>query len=419
MGLFSFIGSCVSGVASFVGGVVRTAVGVAGKALGWIARTGEKVIKTVKKVWHAVRPYVEKISMVISAIADHIPIPAVRSVVKAIGTGLQTLLALEKSPILQALDKALKKVLPMAEDLGRKMTDWAEIREAKARQETFEEASRYASKEPEKRSLMLAQLINRFMILNSEVALMIKEDKVSNLEEYLQLRAAGKVLKAMAEKWNNLKSPEELTEDDLFMLDFSSALVHSEEVSTEQSERFVQLVQNRFGRPLLSIVFEEMVAQWAADLCFEEREEKMLFDTLNKKRVILKRYERMLSGNLALEPEEVKEMETIRKELPSLEAAREEKRKAIGHRSHYIEAAQGLLLSYEGDEALAAVVGNDFVQDIQKTVPDVAEVIIQCMERGRQWEELDADSQSMIMDFSNIFRKSTRDRYKEMVEVCA
>lgn len=404
-------------VGSFVRTAVRTVVGVAGKALAGVARFGEKVIKSVKKVWSAVRPYVEKISMAISVIADKIPFPKVRLVVQTIGVGLRTLLALEKSPILKKLDQALQVVLPMAEKLGRKMTDWAEIQEAKERQKIFEEATRYASKEGEKRSLMLVQLINRFMILNSEVDLLIKGNKVANLEQYLQLRATSKVLKVMAEKWNNLNSPEELTEEDLFMLDFSSALVHQEVVSQEESDKFELLVQNRFGQPLLAFVFEEMVAQWAVDLCAEEKEEKTLFDEINKKRVILKRYERMLSGGLTLEPEEVKEMNALKEELPSLDATREEKRKAIEHRRHYIEAAEGLLLTYEGDEALAAVVGDEFVQDIRKTVPDVAEIIIQCMEKEKQWEELDVDSQSVIMDFSNIFRKSVQNRYKEMVEV--
>lgn len=90
--------------------------------------------------------------------------------------------------------------------------------------------------------------------------------------------------------------------------------------------------------------------------------------------------------------------------------------KAIGHRQDYIEAAEGMLRVYEGDESLSKVVGED-IDVIKDNVEDVGQLVIDCMNRGKQWEELDEEEKGLIMDFSNIFRKSAQMRAKEVVEV--
>ena len=101
--------------------------------------------------------------------------------------------------------------------------------------------------------------------------------------------------------------------------------------------------------------------------------------------------------------------------MPKLEAAHSDLQKAIGHRQDYIEAAEGMLRVYEGDESLAEVVG-DAIDAVKDNVEDVGMVVIDCMNRGKQWEELNEEERSLVKDFSNIFRKAAKMRSKEIVD---
>ena len=109
------------------------------------------------------------------------------------------------------------------------------------------------------------------------------------------------------------------------------------------------------------------------------------------------------------------EIQKLRELKPKLEAAHEGFKQAIGHRQDYIEAAEGMLRVYEGDESLAEIV-NDDIDIIKDNVEDVGMVIIECMNHGKQWEELTEDERGLIMDFSNIFRKAAKLRAKEVTD---
>jgi hypothetical protein len=108
--------------------------------------------------------------------------------------------------------------------------------------------------------------------------------------------------------------------------------------------------------------------------------------------------------------------------LNALTNERELLKKSINHRQCYIEAAEGMLLVYEGDDALrSALEGqidlNRLVEAIKNQIENVANAILLCMEGGKNWEDLSADERILIQDFSNIFRIAAAKRAEEIVDV--
>ena len=422
-GLCSFVGSVVSKVASGVGSVVRGAARVAGKALSAVASFGEKVVKKVKETWPKVRPFVMAAASICGKLAAVCPWPPVKAVLFGIEKGTKALLALENSPILKKVDSALKVVLPMAKSMGEKLQTWADVQEAKARQKVFDEARMNVTDVEGLRTLSLASWINQFVAVNSEIELRIKENKADNLDSYLQLRASSKILEKMGAKWKEMQSPDELTNDDVFLMSFAQSLLADEEIEESRANRFANLVEALFNRPLLAIVFEEMVKQWSGDLTLEEKEEEKLTQGIIKANVDLKRILRLIKAG-AQDATDVAEKSRLEVYLKETEEQRDSMRTAIFHRRAYIEAAEGLLCTYEGDDVLRKILKSalgenyqdDSVEVIQDNVESVAEQIILCMQYGKQWEELSETEQVLIKDFANIFRAASKERCNDVVE---
>ncbi|PBC73514.1 hypothetical protein [Fibrobacter intestinalis] len=418
MGFFSFVGSCISHAASFVGSAVsavgrtvgKVVTGVArfaGKVLTTVASVGEKVIKTVKTVWPVVKPWVAKFANALIAVPVVGPYLAVAA---------KTLLALENSPILKKIASVAERVLPKMKKIGIALTKWSDIQKAKEDQEILEEGEAEMRSNEEKCSLRMAQIINKFIIVNSTIQKMIEEDKAVDLDSYLRIRADARILEKIKDRLTNIKSLDEVSADDLFVLNFSDKVINEEDVSAEDADRFAELVEKMFGKSVMAIVFDEMIKQWAADLEVDREKEKKMFAEWNSSNVIFKRFSRLEADNL-LSDEEMVEFKGLKDKLPRMKENLDEVQKSIGHRQFYIEAAEGMLCVYEGDKAIAEVVGEDEIDIIKENVEDVGQLIIECMNRGKEWESLTEDEQGLIMDFSNIFRKSAQNRAKEVVEV--
>lgn len=413
MGFFSFIGSCVRGVASFVssaastvGRVATKVAGFAGKVLSTVASVGEKVIKTVKAVWPVVKPWVARFSVLLNGIPYVGPYLA---------KAAQVLLALDKSPILKKIGQIAERILPKAKVLGQALTKWSDIRKAREEQEDLEAAEEEMQNEEQRSALRLTEFINKFIIVNSTITKMIEEDKVTDLESYLRIRADARILEKMKDKLHNIKSIDEVSADDMFVLNFTDKITNEMDVSESEVDRFSDLVEKMFGKSVMAIVFDEMIKQWAGDLEVDLAKKEKAFDALNRAQTTVNRCERLEKAGDAT-TEDLTEMKQLKQKLPGLEKTYSDLVKAIGHRRDYIDAAEGMLRVYEGDESLAKIVGED-VDIIKDNVEDVGQVVIDCMNRGKQWEDLDEEEQSLIRDFSNIFRKSAKLRAKEVVEV--
>ena len=166
-----------------------------------------------------------------------------------------------------------------------------------------------------------------------------------------------------------IKSIDEVSADDLFVLDFTDKITTEKEVTDTEADRFSNLVEKMFGKPIIAVVFDEMIKQWEADLQMDRAKKEDAFDAFNEAQTTYDRCVRLEKAGDATE-EDLAEMRKLKEKLPKLEAAHSDLQKAIGHRQDYIEAAEGMLRVYEGDESLAEVVGDGFQMKLQDLIGD-------------------------------------------------
>lgn len=406
---FGAIGSFVSGAVSAVGRVVTGAAKIAGKVLSTVARVGETVIKTVKTVWPVVKPWVQKACVFLNAI------PYVGPVLSKVAG---TLLALDRSPLLKKVASLAEKWLPIAGRVGDKLTSWAEIREAEEAQRQFEAAEEEMKTASEKQDLLLARILMRYKTLSSKVALKVKENDITNMESFLQLRSAQRVLQRLetTKLSNKDLKISDFNKEDLFLLTFMEELIDDKPVSPKDAFHFTDLVEKEFGKSLYAIVFDEMIKQWAADLEIDRKKKESLTMQLNAAKNKVRYYDKQIKYDIEISEEELKEKSELEKTIQVLEPKVKQIEKAIGHRQDYIEAAEGMLCVYEGDESVSKVVGADNVETIKNNVDDLAELVLMCMEKGREWETLDEWEKSLINDFAIIFRNSAKARATDVLD---
>lgn len=423
----NFISSAASAIKSTVNFVTETAAKAArfaGEVLTKVAEVGEKVIKTVKATWNTViKPVLKGIQFVAKVAAVIVPHPAIKAIAVAIDRGIGVVLAIEKSPLLRTLDKTLTKVLGYAKNIGKVLLTTAEILEAKREQKKFEEAEKELTGEAQQ-AVLLAKIINQFTILKSEVTLKIENDEVENMEQYLQLRASQKIMECMELKFNSGCTLDDITDDDLFILDISSRLIEKNpNISEEETLRFQDIVRQIFNKDLLPFVFEEMIKMWAADLNKEFESYETLKKDVSRKEVILKRHERSLADNDEMTAEEIQEMKDLRIIVPKLQAEMAKAFEMIMRREYYIDASEGMLRALENDlvggieKALPGMTKEEMAEIMQEQIPDLSKTIIDCMERGKSWDELDIQDKQLIKNFALVFRKASQRRGCELVAV--
>ncbi len=406
MGFFKKLWNSVKSVAV-------KAVKYAGKALSKVAEVGERVIKKVKETWPAIKPWLEKYGTKLSAI------PKVGVYLAAAAKGL---LMLDKSPILRKVGSLVEKWLPIVGRIGEKLKDWAEIKEAETAKQKVEEAEREEILNQQREELLVCKILLHHKILVSKIAEKIKENDVSNMENYLQLRAAGRILEQMQKKWSahELRMTD-FTGNDAFILAFTDKLLTGQEVLDTEADKFGEIVESMFGKPILAIVFDEMVKQWSADLVLDRNH----VEDIRKQRSHLEDEKMDLEFIRDVEQlDAVRESRynKIQEELKIVAEKEERLDTSINHRQYYIEAAEGMLLVYEGDDALKSALDgrrdlSSLFEAIKERTEIVADVILQCMEGEKEWESLAEEEKRLIIGFSNVFRVSAEKRVKPIVEV--
>ncbi len=434
-----FFGSLWDGVCSVASRVVDTvkevavkAARAAGNVLVKLAEFGEKVVSAVRRVWPKIKPYLEKAAMIIVKVAKGvslalraIPHPWAQTLAAFISKGalivekgIVALLALENSPILKKIDKALKFILPKMKELGSTLLSWAEIQESRQIQKDLNQLT-VVPQSAEEKLLILTKVLNKYQILKSTVVKMLEENSVSNMEHYLQLKATEKIFKKFQERVSSGLKIEELTSEDLFIFDMADVLVsETPMLSEKERERFDKIVEKMFGKSLLAIVFGEMVTFWSTTLEIDNKKRIELKETLAKKEVLKNRLEKDLEFEIALEPDELKTLEQLKSEIPALQEEYNKLLNDIIHQEAYIYAAEGMQRAFE-DNILEVVESEETEATIQNQIPELAELLIGCFRNGIQWESLTEAEQGLIRDFANIFQAASKQRAGNLITVQA
>ncbi|MBC3833643.1 hypothetical protein H8K33_19205 [Undibacterium amnicola] len=406
----SSIGSAVSNVASRAWEGARE---IAGKAVSWMADKAENFVDGVKEVWSKVKPYVAAISPFLKQAAKLAPWPWLSTAITIFDHALQTLLKLEDSPVLKKIEAAINWTISTAKKLKETYLDPKEIEEANKRKEVFEQAATQVTGDA-KHAMALASMINDYVKIQSVIKIIFEENAVDNFDHYLRLRATQKLLANVEQALTSASSIEEISSDDMFMLEVGAKLIKKNPtLSDADALRIDEIIFNRFNSKLLPFVFEEMIMAWEQNLESKRAEWQELNADFAKETVLMRRLKTterlselseqdqiLLSGLMARSPE-------TQEKLSALEKHNREMK-------NYVSAAEGFLQVLEKDPEQLIAEGKEYLAEESAAA---GMIIIDCAQNGKRWEDLTPEQQSLIIDYANIFEADCKQRLKKLIEI--
>lgn len=421
MGWFSDFCSSVSStvsnawdsVSSAASSVWNATKSVVSKAASWVMENAETIVETVKETWQKVKPFVQKIRPWVQAAAKKAPWPWLQTGLEIVANGLEFLEKLDKNPLLDKVKKAIDWAIVAAKNL-RKLFGKTEQEEAEQRRRDLEEAAKLAKTEEQRRSFYFAQLINEYILVSTKVDDLLDSGEFQDFEHYLRLRATQKLLKATEKRLKQAQRLEDITGDDVFLLQVGAKLLNEiPELTNEDALKLDRIIKRRFnGKSLLPFVFEELVYSWALKLNQMDQE----WESLNKEMSKLKTALRQLKIKGQIEKLSISEEADIIKLSEDIhDNAYLLNEKQISNRSMktYILAAEGFLQILEKTEDYWIEQDKEWILEDSK---EVGLLIIECAENNKPWDELTDEQQSIISDFANIFAEDSKQRREEMMK---
>jgi hypothetical protein len=447
MGFFSsvcsFVGSAVSSVASAVSSVASTvsrgvsaaynaAKDMAGKAVGWMAEKAEGFVDGVKKAWETVKPYVQQIRTVLKvAAAATKGIPWLSGALSALDKGLGALTAFENSPIAKKIQQAIDWAIKLAkrwhgnknEDMKKKEEaqenenlNEDELEEAKRHQENLRFAEREVVSPDQRHQLELASVFNDFEIAKTDLANTI-DSAPEDFEHYLRLRATQKLLTISEKKFRTAKTVDDISADDIFLVRIASDLIKiNPELSNLAAQRLDRILTEKHGKKLLPFVFEEMIASWAkrAEVLSQQwtknNQAYAKDSSLSKFLLGAKEIQSELSA------EEEQQLAELGVSLPKQKVILDNLATTQRDLERYVGAAEGLLQVLE--KTPEQIEAEDRSYLLEESA-HIGKTLIDCAQSDKPFSKLDAEDQSLMTDYANIFKNESKARMKGLLEVTA
>ena len=399
MGFWSNI---VNTVVNTAKAVWTSAKAVAAKAVAWIADTGEKFIGKAKAFIKekSVNKWIKNV-LTVGQSSGH---PWI--------VGLSTILLMimdkfEDSEFAKKVDEAIDWVIKAAKNFRDRYLTPEENKSAEERDEVFTEAeSELSGADLDK--LRLARMINDYLLAKTAVRNLIENEKIENFEHYLRLRATQELLNMASKRFDKAKSIESIGSDEVFIVRIAKSLVAPiPEVKPEDMDRLNQLIHQAKGKDLIPYIFEQMINAWAFNLADQEQTWEKANDSLAKIVTEERGYRSKLMLGIHLTEEEVSKHEALKRSVAIETDKLDKLAKSINHNKIYVYAAEGFLKILEDSDELK---NREYLIEEGALV---GKLIIQCAEQGRQWEDLEQDHRDLLMDYANIFRKSSEKRASE------
>jgi hypothetical protein len=406
MGFLSFCSSVVSTVSNIASAAWEGAKSMASKAVGWMAEKSESFIGDIANIWHKVKPYIRPALK----LAEH-NWPWLKPAVIAFEKALDWAENFKDSELAKKLKTAIEWVIKASKHIKEKILNDTELEAAQARDDLFKEAEANLSAD-EKQGILFAELINKFIIVQTLIQRTFDENFIHDFDHYLRLRATQKLL-ALSEKFLvESQDIDSIGSDDLFLISIGEELLATNPtLSDSDLNRLNSLIYSRFNKELIPFIFEEMIVAWAKNLVDLERKWESENKVLSKDIVKLKTLENTLKliGNLDIDDNEV--LHQLRKSVPLLKSSQDALAKSKREMQNYVYAAEGFLEILEGNEFLE---GKEYLLNQSSTV---GAIIIDCAQNGKKWEALTEDEQELIIDFANIFKQHSIARANSINEV--
>lgn len=422
-GIGSAVSSVASGIASVGSAVFNGAKEMAGRAIGWMAEKAEVFVDGVKKVWGAVKPYVQEIRGALRAAAAVVPIPWVKAALIGLEQGLGALTAFENSPIAKKINAAIQWSINLAkrwrsgrqiqEEREERLSD-AELEEARRHQENMRFAEREVVSPEHRHELELAAAINDYEIAKADLGRALDAEP-ENFEHYLRLRATQKLLQMSDKKFRLAKSVDELSADDLFLVRIASDLVKpNPELSSEAAARLDRVLSEKYGKKLTPFVFEELIASWSVRAKELQEQWSVANRDYAKDTMLLKRLQLARNVQNELSAEEAEELTRLEASVPTSKTRLDGLATRQRDIERYVGAAEGFLQLLEKTEEQIEQ------EDRSYLIEDGAQVgklLVECAESDKPFSSLSQDDQALIIDYSNIFQNEAKDRMQKVLEV--
>ncbi len=421
MGFFSKLGGAIASAGRAVVSVAKTVVSaakkVAEKAICFLADHGEQMVEKVKETWARVspilrshvKPFLEKLDLLTK------PIPWLNTAVVAINKGLEALLALENSPILKKVEKAIRWAIDKAKHYKETYLSKEEIKDAEAQRTALHEASEKLMDAEQRKAFSLSEMIHDFVIARSAIRHIFEDNAVADFDHYLRLRATQKLLHEAESTIDKAMSVEDISVDDIFLLHVASNLIsETPSLSDADAATLEGIVQKRFQKPLLVFVFEEMVMAWSNSLDSMEKEWAANNQELARNRTILRRMEIAEKLGQELEVDEKSMIAELRKVVPEAEASQASLEDRILAKKKYIYASEGFLQVLEKPEEYYTRDGHEFLAEGARKIGGL---IVDMAQADRPWSSLNEEEQGLINDYANIFEADSKARAEQLVRV--
>lgn len=414
----SAVGRAVSSAVSSVGRAVSSGLSwareKASQACDWIAEKGERFIDNVKNAYRAVKPFLEKARPWINSVAKIVAkagFPWAGSLIAGMGKVIDGLFALENSPVAKSMEKALRGVIKFAQFVKQRYLTPEEVQEAEEYKETFADTENMHLSEEQRKSIQLAQILNNYGLIKTQLRDVL-EMGVGDFQHYLRLRATQKLLDEADHKLTTTQSIDEVNPDDLFLINTAEKLISTAELSEQDAIKLDGITQNRFGKPLIPFVFEELILVWVQKQQSLEKAWKECSQEVAKDKVLKNRLE-VAKKISDLTSEETEVYESLLPRLAGLETKLQRLDKERRSMRSYVYAAEGFMQILEKDEGMLEAEDKDYLIDDSA---EIARIIMKVAQNNVDWDTLSSEEQSLITDYANIFEEEGKARAEHLAQ---
>lgn len=265
------------------------------------------------------------------------------------------------------------------------------------------------------KTIAISKLLNAYGIINTEVNNLLSEkSQLLSFDHYLRLRATQKLLLDIEETLRFSQDIENITEDDIFLLEVAKDLIAEHPtLSTENATRLDAIIYKRKQKNLLPFVFEEMIAAWNKTVEELDAEWRTKSKTLSKVKIELRRLQNE-KAITELSRENQARLNELHAFVPQEQDRVNMMAKRKRERTSYVYAAEGLMQTIE---KTAEELESENLDFLIEDSAEIGQLIINCLQHGKRWEELTQDEQDLIMDYANIFEEACKARTESLLKV--
>lgn len=432
----SSVSSVVSSVASVATKVVSTAASALVSVGGAIADTAlsvgrtlvkgakkviefvdEEVIPLAKKIVKTAKKYIpvaRKIAQTIAVVTA--PWPWISGIAAAVDKGLAAVENVLSHPWIDKLEKGWNAVKKWVDRIDKVVNakdasleaekDLKDVAQIKAElKQAVKTGDKYALEQLE--NLQSAEHIIRFRKVRADIDLAMESDRVTDFTAFLAIRAIDKLLNDYSNKMDQMETVGDLFSEQEFILTIAEQMISSDpELTRDEIDALNQIVQDRFNKPLIPFLMEEIVTSWGAEYQEIKNSIRHIKNQLSDNLAELDLLEMKKETNL-IEAAELGRLHDLQIIVKRQKTKFNSLLKEHTDKEYFLFASEGLLHFLENQEDTNL---SEYIHSIEQ----LSAILVKSHENNMEFRNLTEDEQSVIRDYRNMYYKSALARVEKM-----